>query len=267
MKSLLLFSDDGLSTNVWLQMALQYLESGRTVLAITDTDNVHGAIGIGDDLKTYFNGGLEGHPCFQTAVAGREDGAALLQQLKALADDTVVMFNMSAFEFFHFEPKWREVLAFCADSPHEMVITSYYSPSSWARDLDTLRALGSEVKALTAVDWDYISGGRIVNPWNIEPMRQLFPGLAAQIAVPANHHDPFVPKKVTWQIINRTGTFELRTLYNQYTTDMRDFPEMWDVQFEHVLAVSPPEQPVSGQKKSILRRLSLAFFGIFDILS
>jgi hypothetical protein len=261
----MLMADDGLSTNVWHHMALHYLESGRTVLAITDTDNPHGAIGTGDDLKTYFNGGLEGHPRFQTAVAGRDDGAVLLQQLKTLPDETVVMFNMSAFEFFHFEPTWRDVVTFCAQSPHEMVITSYYSPSLWSNDLEVLRLMGSEVKALAAVDWDYISGCRLVNPYNIEPMRQLFPGLSAQIAVPANHRDPHVPEMVTWQVINRKGTFELRTRYNQYQTEMREFPEIWDVQYEHALAVNPPEP--AAQKQPILRRLAIAFFRIFDILS
>jgi len=256
MKSLLLMADDGMSGLVWLQMARNHLQAGKTVLAITDPLNIHEAIGTGDGLPGYRDG-LTGHPGFRTTTAGREDAAALLQKLKALDDDTVVMFNMSPFEFVSVEPQWRDVLSFCAQSSLEMVLATYYPVSLWMRDLAQLMRMGSEVPALTGVDWDYIAGYQLVTESNVDDVRQVFPGLAGQVAVPGNHTEPMVPGEVTWQVINRMGTYESRAVYAQLEANIASLPALWDVRHGHQ-QVANPTPAATAMASTVFRRLMLA---------
>jgi len=256
MKSLLLMADDGMSGLVWLQMARNHLQAGKTVLAITDPLNTHEAIGTGDGLPGYRDG-LAGHPGFRTTTAGREDAEALLQQLKALDADTVVMFNMSPFEFVSVESRWRDVLSFCAQSPLEMVLATYYPASLWMRDLAQLMRMSSEVPALTGVDWDYIAGYRLVTESNVDDVRQVFPGLAGQIAVPVNHTEPMVPGEVTWQVINRMGTYESRAVYAQLDANIASLPALWDVRHGHQQIVHPSPS-AAPNNPTLFRRLIVA---------
>jgi hypothetical protein len=259
MKSLLLMSDDGMSGLVWLQMARSHLQAGKTVLAITDPQNTYEAIGTGDGLPGY-NDGLTGHPGFRTATAGLDDAEALLQKLKALEADTVVMWNMSPFEFTRAEPRWREVLSFCAQSPLNIVFASYYSPSLWGNDLEHLMQMGSEIPALAHIDWDYIAGGRILSHSNVDDMRQLFSGLAGQLNVPTNHSEPTVPGLVAWQIVDRTGSYEVRRKYAQIRDDIAAIPEIWDSSFDRsTLGVGQVE---ADAKPSIFNRLVSALMRI-----
>lgn len=262
MKILMLMADDGLSTKVWLQMARGYLQAGKTVLAITDSRNTHEVIGTGDGLCSY-DQGLNGHPGFQKVAVGssREDAVALLERLKALEETTVVMFNMSPFEFFD-DPGWRAVVDYCARGQHEMVVSSYYPSAHWRSDLEHLMRISKEVPALAEVDWDYIAGYRIVAVDNLQALRQLFRRLTSQIRWPAGAGVPAEGGVAAWQVINRSGTYELRRPYARVREDLESIPEMWDVQFDLSTLESPADESEDGEaptkRPSVLHRFSLA---------
>jgi hypothetical protein len=112
------------------------------------------------------------------------------------------------------------------------------------------------VPALTGVDWDYIAGYRLVTESNVDDVRQVFPGLAGQIAVPGNHTEPMVPGEVTWQVINRMGTYESRAVYAQLDANIASLPALWDVRHGHQQIANLA--PTAALNSTVFRRLMLA---------
>jgi len=262
MKTLLIMADDGISAQVWLHMAKHHLQAGRSVLAITDPQNRHGVIGIGDELPGYGDG-LWGHPNFRSLSAGPESVQALLPVLTGLDASTVVMFNMSLFEFVPRDPAWREVVAYCATCPNELVAAYYPPHKHWLAEIHRLAqgTAGPGVTELGSIPWDYVAGSRVLTPRNIEGLRHLIPGLATQIAMPGGADRPADQGTMPWQIINRTGSHELRLVPALTRGNLGAYPALWDVHAD-VGAGAVRQAAPSPAKQSQLRRVLRAFLDI-----
>ncbi|KVP17291.1 hypothetical protein [Burkholderia ubonensis] len=261
MKTLLLMADDGVSGQVWLHMAKHYLNQGRTVLAITDDMNVYEAIGTGDGLPGY-NQGLTGHPNFRTSTVGLSDADRLVTELQALDAATVVMFNMSPFEFLRHNPGWQAVLNVCAQCENEMVV-AHYQPHYWQYDLDgIIEMAGQEVMALADIQWDYVAGTRVVSPQNIETLRRLIPSLADQIAPLGEYGAAGTEGTFPWQIITHAGSFELRLAYALTCENLEAYPALWDVRHD-VARIAIMTKAAQTQETSFLRKFAVALTRIF----
>ncbi|KWA83752.1 hypothetical protein WL29_20520 [Burkholderia ubonensis] len=255
-------ADDGISGLVWLHMAKRYLSQGRTVLAITDDRNEYEAIGTGDGLPSY-GPELKGNPNFRTTTVSQKDAGMLLRELQNLDTETVVMFNMSPFEFLRHNAEWQDVVAFCAESENEMVVSHYYMHSIWQYDLERLMQMdGSELMALADIGWDYVAGWRLVSDQNIEPMRRLFPSLAGQISPLRCYGAPRSDGAAVWQIITHAGSFELHPAYALIRNNLDSHPAMWDVNHNlESVAVSSSRSP--QKEVSLGHKIVLALKAIF----
>ena len=235
MKTLLMMADDGVSALVWLEMAKQHLKAERTVFAITDDRNVYQAIGTGDGLPGY-DCGLLGHPDFLTFAANDAHPDQVLEELRGLNKDVVVMFNLDPFELVDRYPGWQEVIDHCNAMPNDLVMGFYPPYSVWQYNLaDLLEAPAwSAVKLLRSVDWDYVAGTRVLSETNLVGLRRCFPGLAHAIERPQSPRPGMSHDVFAWHVINRSGTFELRFSYRQFDEKTDAYPAMWDVLYPHV---------------------------------
>ena len=255
-------ADEGMSGLVWLHMAKRYLSQGRTVLAITDHRNEYEAIGTGDGLPSY-GPELKGNPNFHTTTVGSADAGKLLSELQSLDDQTVVMFNMNPFEFLRRNTEWQDVVAFCAQSSNEIVVSHYYPASRWECDLEgAIQTAGPELTALADIAWDYVAGHRVVSHHNIEALRRLFPSLAGQISPLRPYGAPRPRDTAVWQIITQEGSFELRPAYALIRDNLDSHPAMWNV--NHNLSSAAVTTSLAPQQEvSLGRKIALAFRAIF----
>lgn len=255
MKTLIMTADDGVSALVWLEMAKQHLKAERTVLAITEDSNVYQAIGTGDGLPGY-DCGLLGHPDFLTFAANNAHPDQVLEELVALKKDVVVMFNMDPFELVDRYHGWQAVIDYCNAMPNELVMVSYYEHSMWPHALEQLldAKRGGAVRALQSVDWDYVAGYRLVSAQNLIGMRRCFPGLAEVIERPVPPGIRQGNGVFAWQIINRSGTYELRLPYSQVDANTDAYPALWDVSYPLVAPERPADTRALGITAVALQR-------------
>lgn len=235
MKSLLLMADDAISSLVWLEKAKQYLNAGRQVIAITDAENSAGLVGVGDDLPSY-TPFLADHEGFRSlTLSSVEAGPAeVLSMLKEVTGDTVIMFNLSLFEWVAENPAWLGVLDTCAKLPREMVFSQYVP---WYVGVEEAME-PFEREALKRIEWDYVAGCRLVTPKTISAVKALFPTLASAVEVPAGHQlqllcNDFAGVAV-WQVLNPAGTYEMRLPWSQVRKHTDAYACLWDSRYPHV---------------------------------
>ncbi|WP_176089381.1 AI-2E family transporter [Achromobacter anxifer] len=252
MKTLLLMADDGLSSSVWLHMAMHHLNQGKGVLTISDPGSgpYPDAIGTGDALPTYASG-LAGHPRFHSVRLA--DPAVLLAVLLDQRPDTVLMFDMDVFVKAEKDPRWLEVIAFCAQSGHDMVLP-HYNGLQWRYGLaDLMKAPDGGVANIASIAWDRLAGRDVVAD-NIEAVRTLVPSLADQIERPgiripasAAGHQPDHLGDFCWQSISRNGSVEWRIPkhYGPKLHDLSPFPELWTDQAPGGLSTPAPSSLAS----------------------
>lgn len=234
MKTLILMADDGLSSSVWLHMAKHHLTQGKGVLAIADPGCFHNsdAIGIGDDLPTYTEG-LSGHPLFHAVCV--DEPAVLLAVLRDQRPDTVLMFNMDLFMKAERDPRWLEVIEFCAQSDLNMVLP-HFSGLAWRYGLDDLmKSPDSGVAHISTIAWDRLAGRGVVAD-NVDPLRRLIPSLGDRIRFPeirvpssVSDHTPDHLGDICWQNVSHQGSVEwhIPKRYGPNIHDLTPFPELW----------------------------------------
>lgn len=252
MKTLLLMADDGLSGSVWLHMAKHHLNQGKGVLAISDPGSgpYPDAIGTADDQPTYL-AELKSHPRFHSVRL--EDPSVLLAVLRDQRPDTVLMFDMDVFVKAEKDPRWLEVIAFCADTGHDMVIP-HYSGLEWRYGLaDLMNSPRAGVAHIGSIAWDQLAGRGVVAD-NVEALRSLVPLLAGQIKLPdiripasAAGHKPDHLGDICWQSITRCGSVEWRIPkhYGSKLHDLSSFPELWCDQAPARLSAPVPHTPAN----------------------
>lgn len=173
-KALFLANDDGVSAEMWRVLASNYLQRGRPVLAITDDRNTHDAVGIGDGLPSYGDV-LTAHADFTNRKVSRADAQALVDELRRLPGSTVVLWNMSVFEWCDLQADWLDVFQQCVRMRQDVVFM-HFAGSQWYHG-------GSDAadELISQVAWDYACGSRVVTDFNHAYVRGLLPTLASAI--------------------------------------------------------------------------------------
>lgn len=241
MNALLLIADDAVSANIWQLNVRAALESGKTVLAITDVANTGNLIGIGDDLPEY-SAALTEHPAFINRKVGLDELELLETELKSLRSDTVVVWNVDVFELAAKEPKWRGVLDSCLGTDADKLFIHFTGRGIWMRGTPDLAE-----SIVADLPWDYIAGSCVWTPSSKGSLAKSFPHFALQLKTLPSPKNP--DSGARWQVLTKNFGLDLRA-------PVRDLGSHKEVL--NTLAWGVPV-PVKRPDSNLLRSLSRRF--------